>query len=80
MDQLRTMKSFRILFSAVPMWMLPFAYGGPSWRMKRGRPAEAARTAASRPIFFQAARRSGSRRGRSAFIGKSVFGRFSVAL
>ncbi len=29
----RTTMSFRILLSAVPMWMCPLAYGGPSWRM-----------------------------------------------
>ena len=30
--RLRTMKSFRILLSAVPTWISPLAYGGPSWR------------------------------------------------
>ena len=28
-----------ILFSAVPMWMLPLAYGGPSCRTQRGLPS-----------------------------------------
>ena len=42
--------------------------------------AEARRMAASSPIASQAASWAGSRRGRSAFIGKSVFGRFIVAL
>ena len=35
---LLTMMSLRILLTAWPMWMSPFAYGGPSCRTKRGRP------------------------------------------
>ena len=31
-----TTRSLRILLSAVPMWIWPFAYGGPSCRTKRG--------------------------------------------
>jgi len=32
------MMSFRILFIAVPMWMSPLAYGGPSCKTNLGRP------------------------------------------
>ena len=45
-----------------------------------GRPAEARASFASRPIASHGGELRGSRRGRSAFIGKSVAGRFSVAL
>ena len=38
-----TTSSFRILFSAVPMWMLPFAYGGPSCSTNFGAPLRRAR-------------------------------------
>src|SRR5205807_827796 len=38
-----TMMSLRILFTAVPMWMSPLAYGGPSCSTKRGRPFEIGR-------------------------------------
>ncbi len=38
-----TTMSFRILLTAWPRWMSPFAYGGPSCRMNFGRPWLAAR-------------------------------------
>ena len=39
-----TTMSLRILLTAWPMWMSPFAYGGPSCSTKRGRPCAAARS------------------------------------
>ena len=37
------MMSLSILFTAWPIWMSPFAYGGPSCRMNLGLPLFAAR-------------------------------------
>jgi hypothetical protein len=38
-----TTRSFRILLRAVPMWILPFAYGGPSCNTNFGAPRRASR-------------------------------------
>src|SRR3989442_8575706 len=71
--------SFKILVSAVPMWMLPFAYGGPSCSTNFGRPARRARIFPYRSIAAHRASVSGSEVGRLAFIGKSVRGRLTVS-
>ena len=42
------MKSLRILLAAWPMWIAPFAYGGPSCSTKRGRPRATLRAARRR--------------------------------
>src|SRR6185312_11204388 len=73
-----TMKSFRILLNAVPRWMLPFAYGGPSCKTNRGLPLRACRI---RPYRSSDSHRSsilGSAAGRFAFIGNPVLGRLTV--
>src|SRR6185312_12277434 len=46
-----TTKSFRILLNAVPKWMRPLAYGGPSCRTYVGRPARDSRMRRYRPSF-----------------------------
>src|SRR4051812_29276770 len=73
-----TMKSFRILLNAVPRWMLPFAYGGPSCKTNTGLPFRASRICSYKPSASHCASIFGSAIGRFAFIGKSVFGRFTV--
>src|SRR5207342_3145747 len=74
-----TTSSFRILFSAVPMWMLPLAYGGPSCSTNFGAPARRSRIFPYRSIACQRASVSGSLVGRFAFIGNSVRGRLTVS-
>src|SRR5207253_4182195 len=74
-----TTSSLRILFSAVPMWMLPLAYGGPSCSTNFGAPARRSRIFPYRSIACQRASVSGSLVGRFAFIGKSVRGRLTVS-
>ena len=76
-----TTRSFSILFSAVPMWTSPLAKGGPSCRTKSSAPARACLDSLVKALLPPTCRRiSGSRVARSAFIGKSVFGRLSVSL
>src|SRR6185437_3602611 len=73
-----TMKSFRILLNAVPRWMLPLAYGGPSCKTNMGLPLRAWRI---RPYRSSDSHRSsilGSAVGRFAFIGNPVFGKLTV--
>ena len=77
---LLTMTSLRILLTACPMWMSPFAYGGPSCSTKRGRPAAAARIASYTFRSCQSRTQPGSRRARSPRIGNGVSVRFSVVL
>src|SRR5205807_3730395 len=74
-----TTSSFRILFSAVPMWILPLAYGGPSWRTNFGAPLRRSRIFPYRSIAAHRASVWGSLVGRFAFIGKSVRGRLTVS-
>src|SRR5215813_13431522 len=74
-----TTTSFRILFSAVPRWMLPFAYGGPSCSTNFGAPFRRSRIFPYRSMAVQRASVSGSLVGRFAFIGKSVRGRLTVS-
>src|SRR5579862_8668023 len=71
--------SFRILLSAVPMWMLPLAYGGPSCSTNFGAPRRCTRICPYKSIAAQRASVSGSVLGRLAFIGKSVRGRLTVS-
>src|SRR5438093_13101627 len=61
------------------MWMLPFAYGGPSCSTNLGAPLRRARIFPYRSIARQRASVSGSLVGRLAFIGKSVRGRLTVS-
>src|SRR6266705_433344 len=61
------------------MWMLPFAYGGPSCSTNFGAPFRRARILPYRSIAAQRASVSGSAVGRLAFIGKSVRGRLTVS-
>ncbi len=75
-----TMMSLRILLTAWPRWIAPLAYGGPSCSTNSGRPLALARSCAYRPSASQRAKVSGSRLGRSPRIGKSVAGRWRVAL
>src|SRR6476469_6177610 len=79
MDRDLTTSSLRILLSAVPMWMLPLAYGGPSCSTNFGAPARRSRIFPYRSIACQRASVSGSLVGRLAFIGKSVRGRLTVS-
>src|SRR5262245_40192094 len=74
-----TTSSFRILFIAVPMWMFPLVYGGPSCSTNFGAPFRASRILPYRSIPFQRASVPGSLVGRFAFIGKSVRGRLTVS-
>src|SRR3954468_21654305 len=74
-----TTKSLMILLSAVPMWMLPLVYGGPSCRMNFGAPRRRSRIFPYRSIAAHRASASGSVVGRLAFIGKSVRGRLTVS-
>ena len=62
------------------MWIEALAYGGPSMSTNFGRPAAPFRICPYRSSRSQASSIAGSRRARSAFIGKSVFGRFTVFL
>src|ERR1700748_2448576 len=71
--------SFRILLSAVPMWILPLAYGGPSCRTNFGALCRRLRICPYRSIEAHRASVSGSLVGRLAFIGKSVRGRLTVS-
>src|SRR5580704_6809314 len=61
------------------MWMLPFAYGGPSCSTNFGAPARRSRIFPYRSIAAHRASVSGSLLGRLAFIGKSVRGRLTVS-
>src|SRR4029078_9106369 len=79
MERDLTTNSFRILFIAVPMWMLPLVYGGPSCSTNFGAPCRAARILPERSRVFQRASVSGSLVGRLGFIGKSVRGRLTVS-
>src|SRR6267143_360672 len=79
MERDLTTSSFRILFSAVPMWMLPLAYGGPSCSTNFGAPRRRARIFPYRSMAAQRASVSGSLAGRLAFIGKPVRGRLTVS-
>ena len=74
-----TTRSFRILFIAVPMWMLPFAYGGPSCSTNFGAPRRCRRIFPYRSMAVHRASASGSVTGRFAFIGKPVRGRLTVS-
>ncbi len=76
-----TMMSLRILLTAWPMWMSPFAYGGPSCSTKRGRPRARLRGCARRRlVLLPFLDPPGSRLARSPRIGNGVSGRFSVFL
>ena len=75
-----TTMSFSTLLTAWPMWMAPFAYGGPSCSTKRGRPAACSRMRRYRPSRCHAASIPGSRFGRSPRIGNAVSGRWMVCL
>src|SRR5262245_19661469 len=74
-----TTMSFKILLRAVPRWMLPFAYGGPSWSTNIGAPSRRSRIFPYRSMASQRLSVSGSLVGRFAFIGKSVRGRLTVS-
>ena len=74
-----TTKSLRILLSAVPMWISPLAYGGPSWSTNIGAPFRARRSWPYRSISSQRAMASGSAVCRFAFIEKAVRGRLQVS-
>src|SRR5215510_181461 len=74
-----TTRSFRILLSAVPRWMLPLAYGGPSCSTNFGAPFRRSRIFPYRSIALQRSSHSGSTVWRFAFIGKSVRGRLTVS-
>src|SRR6185436_358152 len=74
-----TTMSLSTLFMAVPMWISPLAYGGPSWSTKRGAPFRRSRICPYRSSASQRASVSGSLTGKLAFIGKSVRGRLSVS-
>src|SRR6476659_3720320 len=73
-----TTKSLMILLNAVPRWMRPLAYGGPSCRTYVGRPARDSRIRLYRPSFSHRSSIFGSVVGRLAFIEKAVFGRLTV--
>ena len=72
------MKSLRILFIAVPMWMLPFENGGPSCSMNSGLSLPFSCMRLYRSIDSQYFSISGSLCGSPARMGKSVTGRLSV--
>src|SRR3546814_12406884 len=74
------MMSLRILLTAWPRWIAPFAYGGPSCSTNRSRPFAFSRRRAYRPSDSQRSSVTGSRLGRSPRIGNSVAGRCRVAL
>src|SRR5215510_8657348 len=71
--------SFKILLRAVPRWMLPFAYGGPSCSTNFGAPSRRSRIFPYSSMASQRLSVSGSLVGRFAFIGKSVRGRLTVS-
>src|SRR5580765_2561251 len=73
-----TIKSFNILFNPVPRWIVPVGYGGPSCSTNSGLPSRAARIPSYKLAACQASSCFGSFCGKLAFMGKSVFGRFSV--
>ena len=73
-----TTKSFRILLNAVPRWMRPLAYGGPSCSTYVGRPARDARIWWYSFSFSHRSSIFGSACGRLAFMEKAVFGRLMV--
>src|SRR4051812_2548588 len=79
MDRDFTTRSFRILLSAVPRWMLPLAYGGPSCRTNFGAPFRRSRIFPYRSIAPQRSSISGSTVWRFAFMGNSVRGRLTVS-
>src|ERR1022692_712910 len=73
-----TTKSLRILLNAVPIWIRPLAYGGPSCSTYNGRPARDARILW---YSFSSSHRAsilGSACGRLAFMEKAVVGRLTV--
>ena len=72
------MKSFNILLSAVPMWMLPLEKGGPSCRRKVGFPSRSFSMEWYRSMLSQYFSVSGSLWGRLALMEKPVAGRLSV--
>src|SRR3546814_19937853 len=74
------MTSLRILLTAWPRWIAPFAYGGPSCSTNGSRPFAFSRRRAYRPSDSQRSSVTGSRLGRSPRIGNSVAGRCRVAL
>jgi len=74
------MMSLRILLTAWPKWIAPFAYGGPSVSTNEGRPLAVLRIFSYKPLRSHAASIPGSRLARSAFIGKPVFGKLIVFL
>src|SRR5262245_14450819 len=71
--------SFKILLRAVPRWMSPLAYGGPSCNTNFGAPFRRWRIFPYRSRAAHRASVSGSLVGRFAFIGKSVRGRLTVS-
>src|SRR5205814_6746545 len=64
---------------AVPRWMSPFAYGGPSCSTNFGAPFRRSRIFPYRSMASHRPSVSGSLVGRFAFIGKSVRGRLTVS-
>src|SRR3546814_20267514 len=74
------MTSLRILLTAWPRWIAPFAYGGPSCSTNGSRPFAFSRRRAYRPSDSQRSRVTGSRLGRSPRLGNSVAGRCRAAL
>ncbi len=74
------MKSLMDLFRAWPMCRPPLEKGGPSWRENRGLPSFFFSSSLYRSMSFQRWSMSGSRLGRPARMGKSVFGRLMVLL
>src|SRR6185369_16945724 len=79
----RTTRSFSVLFIRWPMWMLPLAYGGPSWKVNLGLAASLERSVAYSPFSPTAFHRftlAGSFCTRLAFMGKLVLGRLRVSL
>src|SRR5699024_2065032 len=74
----RMMISLMILFRAVPMWMLPLAYGGPSWSTNRGLPSLCFISWLYRSFLSQSSSMAGSFLGRPARISNRVLGRCRV--
>ena len=68
----RNTMSFRILFHAVPKWIAPVVYGGPSKKLNTGRSRSCFVTVSYTLFFFQKSSTSSSKEGKSNFFGSSV--------
>ena len=73
-----TTVSFNILFNACPMWISPFAYGGPSCKIKYSFFSFFFSIFSYSPSLKTLSITFGSFSGKFALIGKSVFGKFNV--